>query len=895
MAVRLTLDGRETTADEGVTVFDAAKSAGVEIPNLCRFEGHENGVCRLCMVETDASGRASPACSTRVREGMAVRTDTPHLRELRRGVLSLLMDAHGIHDAEKSCRLESYASTYGVPRSRSAARTSALDDSHAAIAFDADLCILCRRCVIACQEEQVNEVLSLSNRGHGLRITFDLGVPLGESDCTSCGACVDVCPTGALIEKDWKPAERTVVTTCPYCGVGCTVEYGVAGGEIVWARGLEGAGVNRGKLCVKGKFAYQHARSEDRLLRPLIRRDGVPRGPLAGRRLEDVFREATWEEALDLIAAKIRETREAKGPMAVGGIASDRSTNEDVFAFQRFMRMAVGTDNVDQSATLCHAPSAAMLSWALGAGASTNPAHDLHNARTILLVGSNTERAHPVLGAYVKQAAKAGAHLVVVDPRRLEISRHAELTLALRPGTDVALFSAMARYILEKGWQDAAFIDSRTEGFDAWARALEPFTLEFASRVTGVPADAIARAAELYATQKPSAILWTLGVTEHENGSDNVSSLVNLALLTGNVGKPGSGLNPMRGQNNVQGGADMGATPGVLPGYQDYLNPEVRAKFERRWWGRLPKTAGVKSTEMMASARKGLLKFLYISGENSVRSHPDSQGVAEALRALDTLVVQDLFLTETAEYADVVLPAASSFEKSGTFTNTERRVQLVRPLFDPPGQAKADWWVYTELAKRLGAPLGYADPADIMEEIAELMPSYGGVTYDRLQSGGVQWPVRSRDDPGTEFLHTEAFARGKGRFRTLGWKPHDEAEAARFPYVLLTGRQREQYHTGTMTRRSPVVNAVTKGPRLEMNEDDMRREGLAEGEVVRIVSPRGAVEARAWSSPALAPGVLFTTFHYREMPVNILTPPTLDPITKTPAYKDTRVRLEKIR
>ncbi len=894
MGVRLTLNGQELTVDGAPTILELAKRQRIEIPTLCSYDGYANGVCRLCMVEVDGGGRAVPACSTRVRDGMSIRTDTPRLQDLRRGLLSLLVGEHGRHAGSDPCRLERLAGDFNVSVDGAARPAGSIDGSHPAIRFDPSLCILCRQCLIACDEDQLNDVVALAGRGHGTRVAFDLGVPLGGSTCASCGACVDACPTGALLETGWEPAERTVVTTCPYCGLGCTIEYGIVQDRVVWAKGGAGDDGNRGKLCVKGKFAFQHEASRDRLLTPLIRKEGVARGPLEGRNLGEVFRAASWDEALDLVVARIRRTRDDHGPASIGGIASDRSTNEDIYTFQKFMRIAVGTDNVDQSATLCHSPSAAMLSWALGAGASTNPIGDLENAKTILLVGSNTEAAHPVLGARIKRAAKDGAHLILVDPRRLGMSRYAELSLNLRPGTDVALFSAMAKCILDMGWEDRAFVDARTERFEEWRKSLEPFSVEFAACVTGLSPDAIRAAARLYATETPSVIFWTLGITEHANGSDNVSALVNLALLTGNVGKAGAGLNPIRGQNNVQGGADMGSTPGSLPWYQDLLDPATRATFEARWGRTLPASKGWKSTEMIQLARGGVLRFLYISGENSIRSHPDSLSVAEAFQKLDFLVVQDLFLTETAAYADVVLPAVSSFEKDGTFTNTERRIQLVRPLFRPIGLAKGDWEIYAALAARLGYPMNYEDSGQIMEEISGLVPSYAGVSHSSLARGGVQWPVAAGSSEGTPILHVGRFSRGKGRFRPLEWRDRAALEEGDFPYALITGRQREQYHTGTMTRRSPVVNAITRGPEIEMNRGDMEREGLVDGARVRIVSKQGSVEAKVCGSPTLPSGVLFTTFHYAELPVNVLTPPTLDPTTQTPAYKDVRVRVERI-
>ena len=893
MTVHLELNGRKVEAGDGETVLELARRMGVDIPALCDVPSQSNSVCRICLVETDASGRVSPACATRVREGMEVRTDTPHVERLRTTLLELLLERHRPHAAPMRCELEVLAQRYGVRAMGTLSEAPATDDSHPAIVFDPSICILCRRCVIACGELQVHDVIGVAGRGVESRIAFDLGEALSDSRCASCGACVDLCPTGALLEKGWGPAERTVVTTCPYCGVGCTVEYGIADGRIVWARGVRGGSVNDGLLCVKGKFAFQYASSEDRLRTPLLRREGVPRGPLEGRKVSEVFRPATWDEALSRLTERIRSVRSEHGPSAIGGIACDRATNEDIFAFQKLLRAAAGSDNVDQSATLCHAPSAAMLAWATGAGAATNPIDDLRHARTILLVGSNTERAHPVVGARVKQAARRGAHLIVVDPRRLEIGRLAELSLALRPGTDVMLFGAMAKEILAHGWEDREFIAQRTEGFDPWVASLDAFPLDRAAEVTGVPVEMIRRASELYARERPSTILWTLGITEHENGSDNVSSLVNLALLTGNVGRPGAGLNPLRGQNNVQGGADMGATPGSLPGYLRLGDREVRARFEARWQAPLPETKGWKSTEMVPRARRGELRALYISGENSIRSHPDSAAVAEAFRRLDLLVVQDLYLTETAEYADIVLPAASSFEKSGTFTNMERRVQLVRPLLEPPGEARADWEIYADLAARLGHPMPYASSAEVMAEISELAPPYAGIRHDRLTSHGLAWPIGPEDAEGMATLHVDRFVRGKGRFRPVRWNP-PAGPTAGYPYVLLTGREREQYHTGTMTRRSPVTERLSQGPVVEMNSDDLEREGLEPGDRVRLVSPQGSLEAHVGLSPALPPGVLFTTFHYAELPVNLLTPPTLDPETQTPAYKDARVRLDRL-
>ena len=898
MTMKIYIDGTAFSAEENQSIMDAVKSTGLEIPNLCSYNGHDNGVCRLCMVEVGKPPRMVPSCSTKITENMEIKTRSETLDDYRKGLITVIMKDHPQHsgsDGEK-CKLETYAEEFNVEVERPhPAMDVTIDSSHPGILYDPAKCILCRKCVIACDYDQVNEVISISDRGQNSRIAFDLDVPMGDSKCVSCGACVDSCPTGALIEKGWEPADRTAVTICPYCAVGCSVEYGIKDNKIIWARGYNESDVNHGKLCVKGKFGFEFEMSRDRLTVPLVRKRPGERGPLNGRSIDEVFRPVSWDEAIDIMAREILNARSVHGRQSIGGIACDRATNEDVFAFQKFMRAAVGTDNVDQSATLCHAPSASMLSYATGAGASTNSIKDVRVARTILMAGSNVDRAHPVLSSEIKKAAKKGVNLIIVDPRKVELSRLANRHLLLRPGTDSVLFSAMARYILDNDLADRDFISSRTEGFDAFRDSLAPFTLEFASRVTGIPENEIAEVARTYATQTPSIIFWTLGITEHENGSDNVSSLINLALITGNVGKPGTGLSPIRGQNNVQGGADMGAVAGSLPGYQPFFDNGVREKFQKSWSSELPEFQGWKSTEMIEAARKGMLKLLYITGENSVRSHPDSEGAVAALKKLDFLAVQDIFMTETAEYADLVLPAASSYEKSGTFTNTERRVQLVNKIFDPPGEAKPDWKIYSELAEKLNFDMKFGSSSDIMEEIASLIPSYAGISHERLMSKGLQWPVKDKNHTGTDLLHTDSFIRGKGRFRIISWREKDPSEIHTYPYSLIIGRQREHYHTSTMTSRSKVISLIEGGGFIEMNPDDMRKENFRTGEEIEIQSKTGKIRGKVKENNDVPSGVLFTTFHYSDLPTNTLTPDTYDPPTKTPAYKDTRVKVAKIR
>ncbi len=780
--------------------------------------------------------------------------------------------------AAHDCALREFSTSYGAsPIPAAAGRLYPVDRSHPMIERDPNKCISCGRCARICQEVQGVGALSVTYR---VGTSEGYGGPLLNTTCESCGQCVAACPVGALVaRKDLRPA-REVRTVCPYCGVGCGIYLGVRGQAIVSVRGDRESPVNHGNLCVKGRFGHDFVGHERRLKTPLIRRNG---------RLTEV----TWDEALDLVA---REFDSRKGDQ-FALVSSARCTNEENYVIQKFGRAVMGTNNVDHCARLCHAPSVAGLARTFGSGAMTNSIGEIEKAAAILAIGTNTTAAHPVIGLKVKKAVRRGSRLIVANPRRIDLCRHAHVWLKQRPGTDVALLMGMMRVIVDEGLFDSAFVEARCENFEEFRSSLAAFDLDTVERITGVPAGKIAEAARVYATSGPASILYSMGITQHSHGTDNVLAISNLALLTGNVGKPSSGVNPLRGQNNVQGACDMGALPNVYPGYQRVDNPDVRRKFEEAWGCSLSPTPGLTLTEMFGAAHEGRVKALYIIGENPLLSEPDGRHVREALEAVEFLVVQDIFLTETAELADVVLPAASFAEKDGTFTNTERRVQRVRKAVEPVGQARPDTWIVAELAGRMGAP-GFrsTDPADVMAEIASVTPIYAGITYERLEAGGLVWPCPSPDHPGTPILHTERFLTpsGKGQFVPLEFRPPVETPDDDYPLVLTTERSLYHYHTGTMTRRVAGLNILRPHELVEMNPKDALKLGVSDGEMVRVVSRRGSVTARARLTEQSPPGVLSMTFHFAESPTNVVTSPALDPVAKIPELKVAAVRVERL-
>lgn len=884
--VTLTIDDMPLQVAPGTTVLEAASDAGIYIPHLCHHPDLKPaGVCRLCMVEVAGRGQAL-SCLTPVEQGMVVRTESPQIHKVRRVAAELLILNHRADclscGKNNRCELQRIAAHVGIgadrlERMRRRLKSLPVDDSNPFFRHDPNQCVLCGICVRTCDEIVGVNALDFAFRGFNTMVSTFGNKPIVESACVSCGECVARCPVEALLPKKIQQPSREVKTICPYCGVGCSIHVGVRGNRIVGVRGDADSPVNRGRLCVKGRFGHEFVNHPDRLTSPLIKKNGE-------------FVEASWDEALDLVAGKFAQARGAFAAMA-----SAKCTNEENYLLQKFTRQVMGTNNIDHCARLCHSPSVAGMAQSFGSGAMTNTIQEIAGAACILAIGTNTTSAHPVLSLKIKEAVRRGARLIVANPKEIDLARHAGLVLRHRPGTDVALLMGMMRVIVEEGLTDKAFLADRCANFEAFLESLQRFTLDFAEQTTGVPREKIAEAARIYATRKPASILFAMGITQHTHGTDNVLAVSNLALLTGSVGKPSSGVNPLRGQNNVQGACDMGALPNVLPGYQKVDNAEARARFEAAWGCTLSGSPGMTMTEVPHAIDAGAIKAVYVMGENPVLSEADAHHVEQSLGCLEFLVVQDIFLTETARLADVVLPAATFAEKDGTFTNTERRVQRVRKVLEPIGGARPDWWIIAQIAKRLGAEgFSFSHPAEIMAEIASLTPSYRGISYPRLENGGLQWPCPAPDHPGTPILHCERFATpdGRARFMPLEYKPPAELPDDEFPLLLTTDRSLFHYHTGTMTRRTPGLEKLDGCELLKVHPDDASRLNLDNGQTVRLRSRRGAVTVQVQVSEVCSPGTVSLTFHFVETPTNVLTHAALDPVAKIPETKVCAVRIE---
>ncbi|MBX9580604.1 MAG: molybdopterin-dependent oxidoreductase [Gemmataceae bacterium] len=944
-AVNLSIDGRAVAVPPGTTIYDAAKRAGIDIPVLCHGPRLDPvGVCRMCVV--DVGGRVLAAsCVRPCEDGMTVETASPKVEKQRKTLTALLLSDHPVPCAKERTTgddaLDALGRRYGLldganqtpsslapTRSVGARDDRPQDSSSPVIAVDHQACILCDRCIRACDDVQCNDVIGRTGKGYTTRIGFDLDDPMGQSTCVSCGECVAACPTGALTNKAISlplvpKSEMTAVdSVCPYCGVGCATTYYVRDGRVVMAEGRPGSG-NDSRLCVKGRYGWDYAHHEQRLTKPLIRRPGFyPKGPLSkevrgeggkNKRVDyaevmPAFREAGWDEALDLIASKLLAIKRESGPRALAGFGSAKCSNEEAYLFQKLMRAALGTNNVDHCTRLCHASSVAALLEGIGSGAVSDVFAHARYADVILLTGSNPTANHPVAATFFKQAAKRGVKIVVIDPRRPGIADFAAHYCPIRNGSDVAFYNAVMYILITENLIDHDFVNSRTENFEALKATVMNYPPERVAPVCGIPADTIREVARLIGRSKNLLVFWGMGISQHTHGTDNARCLIALCLLRGSVGRPGTGLHPLRGQNNVQGASDAGLIPLAYPDYQRVEDPAVRARFEAAWGVPLDPARGLTVVEIMHAALAGEVRGMLMLGENPFLSDPNINKVRKALASLEFLAVQDIFLTETAEFADVVLPASSFFEKLGTYTNTDRRVQVGRPAVPLPGEARADWRVLCDLSGRLGYPMPYPSPAEVFAEFAGLTQSYAGLTHDLLAGGGKVWPfqpgVRSQEsgvseDEGDGYvgelvLFGDRFPTASGRGKFVPAESADAADLpdADFPLVLNTGRVLEHWHTGTMTRRSYALDALRPDPFVEVHPDDLSKLGMADGQELTVRSRRGAIRLPAKASTGVRPGAVFIPFHFREAAANVLTNDALDPFGKIPEFKFCAVRLE---
>ncbi len=891
----LHIDGQVVDSAPGQTILEAARRTGIyTIPTLCYLKDTTpTGSCRMCLVEVEGARTLLPACSTVATPGMVIKTESARIDAARKMVIELLL-ASGNHnclicEANGECELQALAYRYQVPTpsfTPSSPPQYYYEDNNSMIIRDFSKCVMCGRCVRACNERQVNEAIQIGYRGHHNKIVTRADSPYIDSDCVFCGSCVQACPVGALLDKNamfqGRPWElRTVRTTCPYCGVGCQMDLHLKGSKIVKVTGAP-AVPNAGRLCIKGRFGMGFVQHPERLQTPLIKKNGE-------------FQEAGWDAALDLVARRLKEIKAKYGPEKIGGFSSARVTNEENYLMQKFMRAVIGTNHVDHCARLCHASTVAGLAATYGSGAMTNSITELEDADCILIIGSNPNENHPVIAAYIKRAARLkNKDLIVIDPRRQDLVRHAKIWLRQKPGTDIAVINGMMHVILTENLQDQAYIDARCENFEAVRDVVAQYTPEYVENISGVPAADLIAAARLYAKAPAAAIVFCMGITQHTVGTDNVKTISNLAMLCGNVGIPHAGVNPLRGQNNVQGACDMGALPNVFSGYQAVTDPAHRAKMEAAWGVTgLPDYVGLTITQMLPAISEGGIKALYIMGENPAISDPDCTHAVKEMQELEFLVVQDIFLTETARLADVVLPACTFAEKDGTFTNTERRVARVRQAIAPVGQSKPDWQIISDLAQRLGYPMQYAGPEAIFEEIRRVTPSYAGMTYQRLEMEGLQWPCPTTDHPGTAYLHKGQFTRGKGLFFAIDHQDPAEMPDTEYPLYLTTGRLLYQYHTGTMSRKAVGLNEKAPECRIEISSADAHTYNIADGEPVKVTTRRGSITARAEVSPKAVAGTIFIPFHFAEAAANTLTIAALDPVCKIPEFKVCAVRIEK--
>jgi formate dehydrogenase major subunit len=914
--ITFTLDGREVEAEAGETIWQVAQRHGTTIPHLCWHPApgyRADGNCRACVVEIEGERVLAASCQRKAAAGMKVKTASERARKSQEMVLELLAADQPVradsHDPKS--KFWAWIDAMGVaPTSRyPRGDRPTTDTTHAAISVNLDSCINCGLCVRACREVQHNDVIGMAYRGHGEKIVFDFDKGMGESTCVACGECVQVCPTGALMEANLldKATQKRVAyettsvdTLCPYCGVGCQTKVHVKDDKILYVDGRSGP-ANENRLCVKGRFGFDYIHHPDRLTKPLIRRDGVAKDANMQIRRDEVgkyFREATWEEALDRAAGGLKSIHAEHGGKAIAGFGSAKGSNEEAYLFQKFIRQGFGTNNVDHCTRLCHASSVAALMEGLNSGAVTAPFTAAKDSDCIIVIGARPAENHPVAATYLKNAAKRGAKLIVMDPRGQNqgIARYASHVLQFTPGRDVALLNAMLHTIIEEGLVDVQYIQAMTEGYDALKAKIVDFSPEKMAPVCGISAERIREVARLYARSERSIIFWGMGISQHTHGTDNARCLISLALVTGHTGRPGTGLHPLRGQNNVQGASDAGLIPMVFPDYRSVENPQIRSEYEAFWGATLDPKRGLTVVEIMHAIADGEIHGMYVLGENPAMSDPDVQHAREALAMLEHLVVQDIFLTETAWHADVILPASAHAEKWGTFTNTNRQVQIGRPVVPAPGEARQDWVLIQDLARRVGLPWNYKDASEVFAEMTQVMPSLKNITWQRLlREDAVTYPCDAPDKPGNEIMFAQSFPTVSGRAKIVPTelRAPDELPDAEYPMVLTTGRMLEHWHTGSMTRRAGILDQLEPEAICGLHPRDLERMGVAPGGLVRVSTRRGVLTLKARADRDVAEGMVFIPFAFAEAPANMLTNPQLDPMGKIPEFKFAAARVEK--
>ncbi len=896
MNVNITIDGAKLTVDAENTILKAAREANINIPTLCYLEEiNEIGSCRMCVVELEGHKHLYTACNTKVKEGMVIYTNSVKVRKSRTFILQMILANHDTRcfycARSGDCLLQDLATEYDIPITKYEPKQTPVKPKteNPFMMYYPELCINCQRCISTCAKAAGNGVLKSGKLGSRTIIETPFGADWKQTDCELCGNCAANCPTGALITKNrtkYHPGKvKKMLTTCPHCATGCQMYLIVKDNVIVDAIPADGPS-NKGLLCVKGRFAsFNFVHSGDRLKTPLIK-----------NKQTGEFEKATWDEALDLVAKKFISIKKEYGSDALAGFACSRAPNEDCYMLQKMVRCAFGTNNVDNCARVCHSATVAGLAMTLGSGAMTNPVHDItNNVDVILLIGSNPEEAHPVIGMQIRQAAEKGTRLIVADPRDIGLAKKADVHLKLKPGTNVAFLNGMMNVIINEGLEDKEFIESRTEGYEEMKKIVSAYTPEKVAEICHIDPDHLREAARMYARAKKAPIIYCLGVTEHSTGTEGVMSVSNLAMLVGKLGREGCGVNPLRGQNNVQGACDMGAMPGDLPGYQKIVKPEVREKFEKAWGVKLNEKPGVHATDVFGAAKRKEIRGLFIFGEDPVVTDADRHHVIDSLKSLDMLVVSDLFMTETAKLADVVLPAVSYAEKEGTFTNTERRVQRVRTAVKLDGEMRPDTDIFIDLMNRMGYKQPYITPEEIMDEIASLTPSFGGISFKRLDSGeSLQWPCPDSEHKGTPILHKGKFSRGLGWFYPAEYIESAELPDEEYPYILTTGRVLYHYNTRAMTGRTGGLNEKMGHSFIEMNIEDAARLGIKDGEKVRVTSRRGTLETTANVGEKVSVGESWMPFHFPDGYANILTNAALDKYARIPEYKVCAVKIEKI-